>query len=127
VITLSRENKELNDSNEQLRRQLMDIGTKYPNIVPLNAIMTGGSTSATMFDPNAVAGGMGIAAPGAAAPPMQPMMMGMMPMQMMGMMPGMVPMQIPMPNTTSVAAPAPQPAPAAQPVDAPAPESTKEV
>ena len=28
VITLSRDNKELNDKNEQLRRQLMDIGTK---------------------------------------------------------------------------------------------------
>jgi hypothetical protein len=28
VITLSRDNKELNDRNEQLRRQLMDIGTK---------------------------------------------------------------------------------------------------
>ncbi|EEC44502.1 predicted protein [Phaeodactylum tricornutum CCAP 1055/1] len=29
VITLSRENKELNERNEQLRRQLMEIGTKY--------------------------------------------------------------------------------------------------
>lgn len=28
VITLSRDNKELNDKNEQLRRQLLDIGTK---------------------------------------------------------------------------------------------------
>ena len=28
VITLSRENKELNERNEQLRRQLMEIGTK---------------------------------------------------------------------------------------------------
>ena len=28
VITLSRDNKELNEKNEQLRRQLMDIGTK---------------------------------------------------------------------------------------------------
>ena len=28
VITLSRDNKELNEKNEQLRRQLMDIGAK---------------------------------------------------------------------------------------------------
>mmetsp|Transcript_62380 Transcript_62380/g.184582 ORF Transcript_62380/g.184582 Transcript_62380/m.184582 type:complete len:94 (-) Transcript_62380:989-1270(-) len=28
VITLSRENKELNDRNESLRRQLMEIGAK---------------------------------------------------------------------------------------------------
>jgi predicted RNase H-like nuclease (RuvC/YqgF family) len=28
VITLSRENKELNERNEQLRRQLMEIGAK---------------------------------------------------------------------------------------------------
>lgn len=28
VITLSRENKDLNERNEQLRRQLMEIGTK---------------------------------------------------------------------------------------------------
>lgn len=28
VITLSRENKDLNDRNENLRRQLMEIGTK---------------------------------------------------------------------------------------------------
>ena len=28
VITLSRDNKELNEKNDQLRRQLMDIGTK---------------------------------------------------------------------------------------------------
>ena len=28
VITLSRENKDLNDRNEQLRSQLMEIGTK---------------------------------------------------------------------------------------------------
>lgn len=28
VITLSRENKELNDRNEQLRRQLMEISAK---------------------------------------------------------------------------------------------------
>lgn len=39
VITLSRENKELNERNESLRRQLMEIGSKYPNIVPLQAIV----------------------------------------------------------------------------------------
>mmetsp|Transcript_15754 Transcript_15754/g.20555 ORF Transcript_15754/g.20555 Transcript_15754/m.20555 type:complete len:144 (+) Transcript_15754:49-480(+) len=39
VITLSRENKELNERNEQLRRQLVDIGSKYPNVVPLQAIV----------------------------------------------------------------------------------------
>mmetsp|Transcript_18506 Transcript_18506/g.26137 ORF Transcript_18506/g.26137 Transcript_18506/m.26137 type:complete len:222 (-) Transcript_18506:342-1007(-) len=41
VITLSRENKDLNERNESLRRQLMEIGTKYPNVVPLHAIMGG--------------------------------------------------------------------------------------
>jgi len=41
VINLSRENKELNDRNEVLRRQLIDIGSKYPNVVPLHAVMTG--------------------------------------------------------------------------------------
>lgn len=33
VITLSRENKELNERNEQLRRQLMEIGTKVRSFV----------------------------------------------------------------------------------------------
>lgn len=49
VITLSRENKELNDRNEGLRRQLIDVGSKYPNVVPLHAIMTGvpATTSST--------------------------------------------------------------------------------
>lgn len=42
VIGLSRDNKDLNDRNESLRRQLMDLGTKYPQVVPLQAI-TGGS------------------------------------------------------------------------------------
>eukprot|EP00568_Trieres_chinensis_P009652 CAMPEP_0183305666 /NCGR_PEP_ID=MMETSP0160_2-20130417/10330_1 /TAXON_ID=2839 ORGANISM="Odontella Sinensis, Strain Grunow 1884" /NCGR_SAMPLE_ID=MMETSP0160_2 /ASSEMBLY_ACC=CAM_ASM_000250 /LENGTH=201 /DNA_ID=CAMNT_0025468901 /DNA_START=87 /DNA_END=692 /DNA_ORIENTATION=+ len=46
VITLSRENKELNDRNESLRRQLMEIGAKYPNIVPLHAIMGVGGPNA---------------------------------------------------------------------------------
>jgi len=32
VITLSRENKELNERNEQLRRQLMEIGSKVRRI-----------------------------------------------------------------------------------------------
>ena len=33
VITLSRENKELNDRNEGLRRELIEIGTKNPGAV----------------------------------------------------------------------------------------------
>jgi hypothetical protein len=32
VITLSRENKDLNDRNEQLRTQLVDIGTKVSTV-----------------------------------------------------------------------------------------------
>ena len=32
VITLSRENKDLNERNEQLRSQLMDIGNKVRSI-----------------------------------------------------------------------------------------------
>ena len=34
VITLSRENKELNDRNEGLRRQLMEIGAKVRRMRP---------------------------------------------------------------------------------------------
>jgi len=41
VITLSKENKELTDRNDQLRTQLMEIASKYPNVVPLQAIMNG--------------------------------------------------------------------------------------
>lgn len=41
VITLSRENKDLNERNETLRTQLMEIGTKYPNVVSLQAIIGG--------------------------------------------------------------------------------------
>merc|ERR1719287_257009 len=41
VITLSRENKELNERNEQLRRNMMEIATKYPNVVPIHAVMGG--------------------------------------------------------------------------------------
>jgi transposase-like protein len=33
VITLSRENKELNERNESLRRQLMEIGAKVCNVL----------------------------------------------------------------------------------------------
>jgi hypothetical protein len=33
VITLSRENKELNERNETLRRELVEIGTKNPGVV----------------------------------------------------------------------------------------------
>ncbi|GKZ01006.1 hypothetical protein MPSEU_001052100 [Mayamaea pseudoterrestris] len=43
VITLSRENKDLNERNESLRRQLMELGAKYPNIVPLQAIVGQGT------------------------------------------------------------------------------------
>lgn len=39
VITLSRENKDLNVSNEGIRRRLMEIGTKHPGSVPLHALM----------------------------------------------------------------------------------------
>ncbi|CAJ1947375.1 unnamed protein product [Cylindrotheca closterium] len=41
VITLSKENKELTDRNDNLRTQLMEIASKYPNVVPLQAIMNG--------------------------------------------------------------------------------------
>ncbi|KAG7354532.1 bZIP transcription factor [Nitzschia inconspicua] len=41
VITLSKENKDLNDRNEHLRSQLMEIGRKYPNVVPIQTIMNG--------------------------------------------------------------------------------------
>jgi len=54
VITLSRENKDLNERNEALRRQLMEIGTKYPNIVPFHAIM-GGALGAPPTDQGLVA------------------------------------------------------------------------
>jgi len=40
VIKLSRENKELNDRNEHFRRQLIEIASKYPNVVPVHAVMT---------------------------------------------------------------------------------------
>lgn len=33
VITLSKENKELNERNEVLRRELVEIGTKNPGVV----------------------------------------------------------------------------------------------
>ena len=33
VITLSRENKDLNERNEGLRRELVEIGTKNPGVV----------------------------------------------------------------------------------------------
>ena len=33
VITLSRENKELNERNETLRRELVEIGTNNPGVV----------------------------------------------------------------------------------------------
>jgi len=50
VITLSRDNKELNDRNESLRRELIEIGTKYPSIVPFKALLTGMSGTDPKFD-----------------------------------------------------------------------------
>jgi bZIP transcription factor len=38
VITLSRDNKDLNDRNEALRRQLMEIGTKVRSYIPCRSI-----------------------------------------------------------------------------------------
>lgn len=48
VITLSRENKELNERNEALRRELVEIGTKNPGVVNIQALMScsGGGTAA---------------------------------------------------------------------------------
>ena len=43
VITLSKENKELNERNEFLRRELVEIGTKHPGLVPVQALMRGGA------------------------------------------------------------------------------------
>lgn len=40
VITLSRENKDLNVTNESMRRNLMELGTKHPGSVPLHALMS---------------------------------------------------------------------------------------
>jgi len=39
VITLSRENKQLNQTNESIRRQLIELGAKYPGSVPISALM----------------------------------------------------------------------------------------
>jgi len=38
VINLSRENKELQQKNEMIKRQLLDLGAKYPNAVPLHLL-----------------------------------------------------------------------------------------
>lgn len=46
VITLSKENKELNERNEFLRRELVEIGTKHPGLVPIQALMRGGPLAA---------------------------------------------------------------------------------
>eukprot|EP00934_Nitzschia_sp_Nitz4_P004948 Nitzschia sp. Nitz4//scaffold37_size175936//84165//84907//NITZ4_002047-RA/size175936-augustus-gene-0.18-mRNA-1//-1//CDS//3329549791//4938//frame0 len=48
VITMSRENKDLNARNEMLRNQLMEIGTKYPSVVPIQAILSGIGAPPTM-------------------------------------------------------------------------------
>jgi len=51
VITLSRENKDINQRNENLRRQLMDIAAKFPAAVPnIQSIM--------MMGPNTIGQGM---------------------------------------------------------------------
>eukprot|EP00522_Entomoneis_paludosa_P014791 CAMPEP_0172449078 /NCGR_PEP_ID=MMETSP1065-20121228/7884_1 /TAXON_ID=265537 /ORGANISM="Amphiprora paludosa, Strain CCMP125" /LENGTH=142 /DNA_ID=CAMNT_0013200677 /DNA_START=104 /DNA_END=532 /DNA_ORIENTATION=+ len=56
VITLSRENKDLNERNEQLRQQLRDIGAKYPNVVPLQAIVEQATQSAVVLDDSTISG-----------------------------------------------------------------------
>merc|ERR1711862_811607 len=40
VINLSRENKELQQRNELIKRQLLDLGSKFPNAVPLHLLST---------------------------------------------------------------------------------------
>ena len=46
VITLSRENKDLNERNDTLRRELVEIGTKNPGVVNIQALMNcSGSTT----------------------------------------------------------------------------------
>jgi hypothetical protein len=50
VITLSKENKELNERNEFLRRELVEIGTKHPGLVPIQALMRGGALAAVPVD-----------------------------------------------------------------------------
>merc|ERR1719287_71082 len=40
VITLSRENKELNERNEALRTELVDLGTQHPGVVNIQALMS---------------------------------------------------------------------------------------
>ncbi|KAL3792114.1 hypothetical protein HJC23_013388 [Cyclotella cryptica] len=47
VINLSKENKELNERNEFLRRELVEIGTKHPGLVPIQALMRGGALAAS--------------------------------------------------------------------------------
>lgn len=46
VITLSRDNKELNERNEALRRELVEIGTKNPGVVNIQALMSCSGTGA---------------------------------------------------------------------------------
>lgn len=48
VIGLSRENKDLNERNEGFRRELMELGAKYPQVVPLHAIMGAGTIDPTL-------------------------------------------------------------------------------
>ncbi|KAL7511083.1 hypothetical protein ACHAXN_010028 [Cyclotella atomus] len=52
VITLSKENKELNERNEFLRRELVEIGTKHPGLVPIQALMRGGALAAALAGMN---------------------------------------------------------------------------
>ena len=60
VITLSRESKELNQTNENIRRQLIEIGTKHPGSVPFHVLMAFDQQNA------GIAGMAGV--PGAVAP-----------------------------------------------------------
>merc|ERR1711862_709274 len=46
VINLSRENKELQQKNEIIKRQLLDLGAKYPNAVPLHLLSNNGTDQA---------------------------------------------------------------------------------
>jgi hypothetical protein len=39
VIHLSKENKDLNERNDTLRRDLVELGSKYPQVLPLHTVM----------------------------------------------------------------------------------------
>ncbi|CAB9513403.1 expressed unknown protein [Seminavis robusta] len=113
VITLSRENKELSDRNEHLKQQLMELGSKYPSIVPLQAIMQGAAASAPtapgadLYVPAAAAVPVAAPQPAAAVPvPAAPGMVAFNPMQFW-------------PQQAAATPQAPAPTPVAQPAPAP--------